>query len=113
MIRFVFAAAFALTIATSAQALSPPPLQQPDGIRADIGYRGVARGGHRYRGVARGYGVRNYGVARGYRGYRHYGYRGYRHYGYSGYRHYGYGVARRQIRRCAVWGVGHVCRRWY
>ena len=19
----------------------------------------------------------------------------------------------RQVRRCAVWGVGHVCRRWY
>jgi len=22
-------------------------------------------------------------------------------------------VAKRQIRRCAVWGAGHVCRRWY
>ena len=22
-------------------------------------------------------------------------------------------VAKRQIRRCAVWGAGHVCRQWY
>lgn len=22
-------------------------------------------------------------------------------------------IAKRQIRRCAVWGAGHVCRRWY
>lgn len=22
-------------------------------------------------------------------------------------------VAKRQLRRCAVWGAGHVCRRWY
>ena len=60
----------------------------------------------RYRGVARGYG-----------GYRHYGYGGYSRYGYRGYgyRGYrpGYGVVRRQVRRCAVWGAGHVCRRWY
>ena len=56
MIRFIFVTAFALVIATSAQALSPPPLHQPDGIRADVGYRGVARG-HRY-GVARGHGHR-------------------------------------------------------
>ena len=113
MIRFIFLTAFALAVATSAQALSPPPLHQPDGIRADVGYRGVARGhrygvarGHRY-GVARGYGHRNYGV-------RRYGYSGYRYHGY-GYRAYrpGFGVARRQVRRCAVWGVGHVCRRWY
>jgi hypothetical protein len=31
MMRF-FAIAFALTVATSAQALSPPPLHQPDGM---------------------------------------------------------------------------------
>jgi hypothetical protein len=24
-----------------------------------------------------------------------------------------HGVARRQVRRCAVWGAGHVCRKWY
>ena len=95
----------------SARAMSPIPLHRSDNIRADVGYRGVARG-HRY-GVARGYGHRNYGVARGY-GVRRYGYSGYRYHGY-GYRAYrpGFGVARRQIRRCAVWGVGHVCRRWY
>jgi hypothetical protein len=22
-------------------------------------------------------------------------------------------TTKRQVRRCAVWGVGHVCRRWY
>ena len=118
MIRFIFLTAVALAIATSAQALSPPPLHQPDGIRADVGYRGVARG-YRY-GVARG---RHYGVARGYRhgvargyGVRRYGYgyNNYVHRGY-GYRTYrpGFGIARRQVRRCALWGVGHVCRRWY
>ena len=85
----------AMLLLPSAQAMSPPPLQQSDGIRADVGYRGVARG-NRY-GVARGYGHR-----RGY-GYRGYGYRGYRP---------GYGVVRRQVRRCALWGAGHVCRRW-
>jgi hypothetical protein len=112
MIRFIVFTVLALGIATSAQAMSPPPLHQPDGIRADVGYRGVARG-HRY-GVARGYGVRRYGVARGY-GVRRYGYGGYGHYRYRGYGAYrpGFGVARRQVRRCALWGVGHVCRRWY
>jgi len=110
MIRFIFLTAVALAIATSAQALSPPPLHQPDGIRADVGYRGVARG-HRY-GVARGY---RHGVARGYGVRRYgYGYNNYVHRGY-GYRTYrpGFGIARRQVRRCALWGIGHVCRRWY
>ena len=99
----------AMLLLPSAQAMSPPPLHQSDGISDEARYRGVARG-HRY-GVARGH---RYGVARGY-GHRHYGYRGYRHYGYHGYRGYrpGYGVARRQVRRCALWGAGHVCRRWY
>ena len=103
MIRLIAFAAFALAVATSAQAMSPPPLHQPDGISAEARYRGVARG-HRY-GVARGYGYRRYG----YGGYSRYGYGG-RHY-YRGYRP-GYGVARRQVRRCALWGAGHVCRRW-
>ena len=112
MIRLIAIAAFALAVATSAQAMSPPPLHQSDGIRAEAYYRG-----HGYRG----------GVARGYGGYRHYGYGGYRRYGYGGYgyrgygyRGYGYhgyrpgyGVVRRQVRRCALWGAGHVCRRWY
>ena len=48
----------------SAQAMSPPPLHRSDGIREDVGYRGVARG-HRY-GVARGHGRRRHG----YGGYR-------------------------------------------
>ena len=61
MIRFIVFAALALAIATPAEALSPPPLHQSDGIRADVGYRGVARG-HRY-GVARGYGVRRSAIA--------------------------------------------------
>ena len=110
MIRFIVFAALALAIATPAEAMSPPPLHQSDGIRTDVGYRGVARG-HRY-GVARGYGVRRYG----YSGYRRYGYGGYSRYGYRGYgyRAYrpGYGVVRRQVRRCALWGAGHVCRKW-
>ena len=110
MIRFIVFAALALASATPAEAMSPPPLPQSDGITADVGYRGVARG-HRY-GVARGYGVRRYG----YSGYRRYGYGGYNRYGYRGYgyRAYrpGYGVVRRQVRRCALWGAGHVCRRW-
>jgi hypothetical protein len=101
----------AMLLLPSAQAMSPPPINQSDGIRADVGYRGVARG-HRY-GVARGYGHRRYGYS-GYRrydygGYSRYGYRGY---GYRAYRPYGYGVARRQVRRCALWGAGHVCRKW-
>ena len=96
MIRFIVFAALALAIATPAEAMSPPPLHKSDGMSTEA----------RYRGVARGYG-----------GYRHYGYGGYSRYGYRGYgyRGYrpGYGVVRRQVRRCAVWGAGHVCRRWY
>ena len=53
MIRFLVFAGLALAIATPAEAMSPPPLPQSDGIRADVGYRGVARG-HGY-AVARGY----------------------------------------------------------
>ena len=92
MIRLIAMAAFALVVATSAEAMSPPPLHQSDDMRTEARYYG-------YRG----------GVARGY-GYRHHGY-GYRGYGYRGYRP-GYGVVRRQVRRCALWGAGHVCRRW-
>ena len=95
MIRFIVFAALALAIATPAEAMSPPPLHKSDGMSTEA----------RYRGVARGYG-----------GYRHYGYGGYSRYGYRGYgyRGYrpGYGVVRRQVRRCAVWGAGHVCRKW-
>ena len=85
MIRLIAIAAFALALATSAQAMSRAPLHQPDGMTTQVRYYG--------------YGYRRYG-------YRHYGY-GYRHYGYGGYygyRHYGYrpyvyGPARRHARR--------------
>ena len=95
MLRLIVFAALALAIATPAEAMSPPPLHKSDGVSTEA----------RYRGVARGYG-----------GYRHYGYGGYSRYGYRGYgyRGYrpGYGVVRRQVRRCALWGAGHVCRKW-
>ena len=105
MIKFIAFAAFALALATSAQAMPRVPLHQPDGMTTQVRYYG--------------YGHRRYGYG-GYRhyGYRHYGYGGYRHttaigsYGYGGYRHYGYrpyyrpygygvarGIARRNIRR--------------
>ena len=35
MIRLIAFAAFALAVATSAQAMSPPPLHQSDGIRTE------------------------------------------------------------------------------
>ena len=104
MIRLIAIAAFALTLATSAQAMSPPPLHKSDGISTEARYRGVARGYGGYRHYGYG-GYRRYG----YGGYSRYGYRGY---GYRGYRP-GYGVVRRQVRRCALWGAGHVCRKWY
>jgi hypothetical protein len=99
MIRLIAFAPFALALATSAHAMSPPPLHRADSMTTETQYIG-----YRYRGVARYGGVRRYG----YGGYSRYG--GYRHY-YRGYRP-GYGVARRQVRRCALWGAGHVCRRW-
>ena len=76
----------AMLLIPSAQAMSPPPLHQSDGISTEARYRGVgvARGYGGYRHY--GYGVRRYG----YGGYRHYGYNyGYRAYGNYGYRHYG------------------------
>ena len=87
MIRFI-AGILALVVATSVQAMPVAPLHHTDGMTTQVRYYGGYRGG-----------------------YRHHGYRG--HYGYHGYRHHGYGVARRQVRRCALWGAGHVCRRWY
>ena len=109
MIRLI-AVGFALAVATSAQAMSPAPLHQPDGMTTQVRYYGY---GHRRYGYG---GYRHYGYSGyrhyGYSGYRHYGYSGYnygyRHYGYGGYRHYGYrpyghevarGIARRNIRR--------------
>ena len=56
MIKFIAFAAFALALATSAQAMSAPPLHRADGMTTetqDVGYR--------YRGVARYGGYRRYG----------------------------------------------------
>lgn len=75
MIRLIAAAAFALAVTTSAQAMSPAPLLQPEGITTQVAY-GCGAGRTRVRGVC---------VAR---------------------------TTKRQVRRCAVWGVGNVCRRW-
>ena len=69
-------AAFALFVATSAQAMSPAPLHQPDGMITQVAWA-CGPGMTRVNGVC---------ISR---------------------------VAKRQIRRCAVWGAGHVCRRWY
>lgn len=76
MIRLITFAAFALAVATSAQAMSPAPLHQPKGMTTQVAYGcgpGRTRVGHAC-------------MAR---------------------------TTIRQVRRCAVWGVGHVCRRWY
>ncbi len=107
MIRLIAAAAFSLAVATSAQAMSPAPLHQADGVITQVRYYGY---GHRHYGYRHGYrhygygGYRHYGYARhygygGYYGYRHYGYRHYGYGGYHGYRPYGYGVAHRHARR--------------
>ena len=76
MIKLIAIAAFALGLATSAEAMSPAPLHQPDSMTTQVRYYG--------------YGHRRYG-------YRHYGYR---HYGYGGYygRPYRYGLYRRNWR---------------
>jgi hypothetical protein len=76
MTRSFAIAAFALVLATSAQAMSPAPLHQPDGMITQVAW-GCGPGMTRVNGVC---------ISR---------------------------VAKRQIRRCAVWGAGHVCRRWY
>jgi hypothetical protein len=76
MIRLIAIAAFALAVATPAQAMSPAPLHQSDGMITQVAY-GCGAGRTRVRGVC---------VAR---------------------------TTKRQVRRCAVWGAGHVCRRWY
>jgi hypothetical protein len=122
MIRLIAFAAFALALATSAQAMPAPPVHRADGMTTetqDVGYR--------YRGVARYGGYRRYGYGTyspysyrryGYGTYSPYSYRrygygtyspySYRRYGYGtyspySYRRYGYGVgrgiARRNIRR--------------
>ena len=96
MIRLIAFAAFALALATSAQAMPRVPLHQPDGMTTQVRYYGYRHYGYRHYGY-RHHGYRPYGY-----GYRPYGY-GYRHYGYGyrpyGYRPYGYGVARGIARR--------------
>ena len=50
MIRLIAIAAFALAVATSAQAMSPAPLQQPDGMTTQVAY-GCGPGRTRVAGV--------------------------------------------------------------
>jgi hypothetical protein len=76
MIRLIAVAAFGLSLATSAQAMSPAPLTVPDGVTTQIAYA-CGAGRTRVNGVC---------VAR---------------------------TTKRQVRRCAVWGAGNVCARWY
>ena len=103
MIKFIAVAAFALALATSAQAMPRLPLHQPDGMTTQVRYYGYGHRRYGYSGY-RHYGYRHYGYNYGY---RHYGYSGYRHYGYRpyGYRPYGYGVARGIARRNIRRGV--------
>jgi hypothetical protein len=75
MVRLIAIAAFALVVATSAQAMSPVPLHQPDGTITLVRH-GCGAGMHMVNGHCRTT------------------------------------VARRQVRRCLVWGAGHVCRKW-
>jgi hypothetical protein len=76
MLKSIAVAAVALAFATSAQAMSPVPLNQPDGMTMRVAF-GCGPFRTRVAGVC---------VAR---------------------------TTKRQVRRCAVWGVGGVCRRWY
>jgi len=71
MIRLIALTAFALTLATSAEAMPPAPPLHSDGVTTQVRYY-------------RHYGYRHYG-------YRHYGYRHYGYGGYYGYRPYRYG----------------------
>ena len=75
MVRFMAVAAFALAVATSALALTPVPLHQPDGMTTQVRHA-CGAGMHMVNG------------------------------------HCVTTVARRQARRCLVWGAGHVCRKW-
>ena len=76
MIRLIAFAAFALAVATSAQAMSPVPLYQPDSMTTQV-RQNCGAGMHYVNG------------------------------------HCVTTAARRNVRRCAVWGAGHVCRKWY
>ena len=80
MIRLIAVAAFALAVASSAQAMSPAPLHQTDAWATQVAL-GCGVGRTRVAGVC---------VARTTKR-----------------------QVRRQVRRCAVWGAGNVCQRWY
>jgi hypothetical protein len=80
MMRLIGVAAFALTLASSAQAMPLAPLHQADGMTTQAAF-GCGPGRTRVGGVC---------VARTTKR-----------------------QVRRHVRRCAVWGAGHVCRRWY
>jgi hypothetical protein len=80
MIRLIAVSAFALGLATSAQAMSPAPLHQTDAMITQIAV-GCGVGRTRVNGVC---------VARTTKRQVH-----------------------RHVRRCAVWGAGHVCTRWH
>ena len=75
MIRLVAIVAFALAVATSAQAMSPVALHHADGLITQV-REACGAGMHMVNGVC---------VTT---------------------------PARRQARRCLVWGAGHVCRKW-
>jgi hypothetical protein len=79
MFRLIAIAAFALAVATSAQAMSPVPLHQSDGMVTQV-REACGAGRVRIHGVC---------VARTTKR-----------------------QVRRSVRRCAVWGAGHVCRHW-
>ena len=50
MVKLIAAAAFALAVSTSAQAMSPAPLHQPDGVTTQVAY-GCGAGSTRVGGV--------------------------------------------------------------
>ena len=79
MIRLIAVAAFALAVATSAQAMSPAPLPQLDGMVTQVA-AACGVGQTRVNGVC---------VARAAKR-----------------------QARRETRRCAVWGTGNTCVQW-
>ena len=80
MIRLLAVTTFALTLASSAQAMSPAPINQPDEMITQAAV-GCGAGRTRVGGVC---------VARTTKR-----------------------QVRRAARRCAMWGAGGVCSRWY
>jgi hypothetical protein len=77
MIRLIAIVSFGLAVATSAQAMSPVPLNQPDGMITQA-RQACGVGMHWRSDLGRCVTT----------------------------------PARRQVRRCLVWGAGHVCRKW-